>query len=80
MFSVLAFMLLSYFEAILARLSNSAEQIISAVVLVLPRLFGAFFGVFGLIKSESRKWIAITEIVLNGIFTAFMKFVLSFAG
>ena len=79
-FSVVALVLLTVFEASLAGISTSAERIISLILLVLPGLAGVAFGVLSLIKKESRKWIAIAGILLNGLFAAFMTFVLSFAG
>jgi len=79
-FSVLALTLLSVFEAVLIGLSTSAERFISFFLLVLPGLAGVVFGVLGVAKNESQKWIAITGIILNGLFAAFMTFVLSFAG
>jgi len=79
-FSILALLLLTLFESALAGLSTSTERIISIVLLVLPSLAGVVFGVLGLVKKESRKWISIIGTLLNGIFAAFMTFVLSFAG
>ena len=79
-FSVLALLLLSFFEKALSGLSISAERTFSIVLLVVPGLAGIVLGVMGVVKNESRKWLAITGIILNGLFAAFMTFVLLFAG
>lgn len=80
LFSVLALLLLTLFETALAGLTTSTERIIGVFLLVLPGLIGIVFGVLGIFKSESRKWLAVTGIVLNGFFAAFMTFMLLFAG
>lgn len=79
-FSVLALLLLSVFESALVGLSITTERIISVLLLILPGLAGVAFGILGLVGNESRKWLAITGILLNGLFTMFMTFVLSLAG
>jgi hypothetical protein len=80
LFSVGAFLLLTLFESTLSGLPLSLERIISFVSLVLPGLVGVLFGVLGIVYKESRKWIAITGGLLNGLFATFITFVLSFAG
>lgn len=78
--AIVALVLLTLFESMLLGLSISAERIISFVLLVVPALTGIVFGLLGILKKESRKWIAIIGILLNGLFAIFMIFVLSFAG
>jgi len=79
-FSVLALLLLSFFEKALSGLSISTERTFSIVLLVLPGLVGIVLGAMGVVKKESWRWLAITGFVLNVLFVAFMTFVLLFAG
>jgi len=79
-FSVLALLLLSFFEKALSGLSISAERTFSIVLLVLPGLAGIVLGAMGVVKNESRRWLAVIGIILNVLFTAFMTFVLLFSG
>ena len=79
-FAIIALLLLTYFEAAFIGISTFTERMISIVLLVLPGLTGVVFGVFGAVKKEPRKWVAIAGIVLNGLFTTFMILILSFAG
>ena len=78
--SIVALLLLSYFESAFSGLSTSIERIVSFILLVLPGIAGVVFGVLGLVKKEPQKWIAILGVILNGLFVMFMLFVLSFAG
>jgi hypothetical protein len=78
--AIAALLLLTLFESMLLGLSTSAERIISFVLLVVPALIGVVLGILSMVKKESRKWIAITGILLNGLFALFMTFLLSFAG
>ena len=78
--SIVALLLLSYFESAFSGLSTSIERIVSFILLVLPGIAGVVFGVLGLVKKEPQKWIAILGVILNGLFAMFMLFVLSFAG
>jgi hypothetical protein len=79
-FSVISLLLLTFFESSLSGLTASVERLISLLLLVLPGLAGVVFGVLGVVKKEPRKWIAISGVLINGLFAAFMTFVLSFAG
>ena len=78
--SIVALLLLSYFESAFSGLSTSIERIVSFILLVLPEIAGVVFGILGLVKKEPQKWIAILGVILNGLFAMFMLFVLSFAG
>ena len=80
LFSVFALLLLTLFETVLAGLATSTERIIGVFLLVIPGLIGIVFGALGIFKNESRKWLAVTGVILNGLFAAFMTFVLLFAG
>jgi hypothetical protein len=78
--SVLFLLLLTLFESLLSGMSFTAEKAISALLLVLPGLIGLGFGVLSIARKESRRWIAILGILLNGLFALFHLFVISFAG
>ena len=78
--SVIFLILLTLFEAALLNLSLSAERIISTLLLILPGIMGIVYGVLGVVRKETKVWIAYLGIVLNGLFVLFHAFVLSFAG
>jgi hypothetical protein len=78
--SVLFLILLTLFESSLTGLSLMAERTISLLLLVLPALLGIVFGIMSLVRKESRRWLGILGILLNGLFAAFHLFLLSFAG
>ena len=78
--SVLFLVLLTLFESLLSGTSLTAEKAISALLLVLPGVIGVAFGILSIIRKESRLWMAILGILLNGLFALFHIFVLSFAG
>jgi hypothetical protein len=56
------------------------ERIISALFLVVPGIIGVILGIMSLTRKESRPWVAILGVLLNGAFALFHIFVLSFAG
>lgn len=78
--SVLFLVLLTLFESSLAGVSITAERVISFLLLVLPGIIGIVFGVMGIVRKESRVWIAYLGILLNALFAIFHLFVLLFAG
>ena len=78
--SVLFLVLLTIFESLLSGMSLAAEKAISILLLVLPGVIGVAFGILGIIRKESRLWMAILGILLNGFFALFHIFVISFAG
>ena len=78
--SVLFLLFLTVFESSLAGLSLTAERAISALLLVLPAVIGAVFGIRSITRKESRAWVAILGVVLNVLFALFFIFLLSFAG
>ena len=78
--SVIFLVLITLFESVLLNLSVSVERIISALLLILPGLMGIVYGVFGVVRKETKVWVAYLGIVLNGLFVLFHAFVLSFAG
>jgi hypothetical protein len=78
--SVLFLLLLTLFEASLSGLSLTAEKAISALLLVLPGVIGVVFGILSIIRKESKLWMAILGVLLNGLFALFHVFVISFAG
>ena len=78
--SALFLILLTLFESSLAGLSLAVEKILILLLLVLPALIGVVFGVLSFTRKESKPWIAILGILLNGLFALFHLFLLSFAG
>jgi|RhiMetdeSRZDD1v2_1073273.scaffolds.fasta_scaffold19065_4 hypothetical protein len=78
--SALFLILLTLFESSLAGLSLAVEKILSLLLLVLPAVIGVVFGVLSFTRKESRPWLGIFGILLNGLFALFHLFLLSFAG
>jgi len=78
--SVLFLLLLTLFESSFSGMSLTAEKVISALLLVLPGLIGAIFGVLSIIRKEPKLWMAILGTLLNALFALFHIFVISFAG
>lgn len=78
--SVVFLVLLTLFESSLTGLPAIAERIFSIVLLVSPGVIGILLGVMGIVRKETRSWIAYLGILLNAIFALFHLFVLSFAG
>lgn len=78
--SVVFLVLLTLFESSLTGLPAIAERIFSIVLLISPGVIGILLGVMGIIRKETRSWIAYLGILLNAIFALFHLFVLSFAG
>ncbi len=78
--STLFLVLLTLFESSLTGLSLTAERTISLLLLVFPALLGIVFGIMSIVRKESRRWLGILGILLNGLFAAFHLFLLSFAG
>ena len=72
--------LLTLFESSLVGLSTTTERVISFLLLVLPGIIGIMFGILGVTRKESKRWIAYIGILLNTLFVLFHLFVLSFAG
>lgn len=78
--SVLFLLLLTLFESSLSGMSLTTEKGMSALLLVLPGVLGIVFGFMGLIRKESKRWMAILGILMNALFALFHLFVISFAG
>jgi len=78
--SLLFLVLLTLFESLLSGLSLTAERVISALLLVLPGLFGIVLGVLSMLRKEPRVWVAILGVILNALFVLFQTAVLFFAG
>lgn len=78
--SVLFLILLTLFESLLSGMSLTGERVISALLLVLPGVIGIVFGVLSMLRKESRVWVAILGVILNGLFVLFQTAVLFFAG
>jgi hypothetical protein len=73
-------LVLTFFESSLSGISITMERIISALFLVVPGIIGVILGIMSLTRKESRPWVAILGVLLNGAFALFHIFVLSFAG
>lgn len=78
--SIVFLILLTFFESSLVGLSDATEQVISLLLLVLPGVIGVVFGVSGILRRESKIWIAYAGVLLNTLFALFQLFVISFAG
>ena len=78
--SVVFLILITWFESLLTSLSVATERVVSFLLLVLPGIIGIGFGVMGIVRKESRTWIAYLGSLLNALFALFHLFVLSFAG
>ena len=78
--SVLFLVLLTVFEASLSGLSLTLERVISVLLLILPGIIGAVFGILGILRKEPKLWMAILGVLLNTLFALFFIFLLSFAG
>jgi len=79
-FSIVFLILLTLFETSLVGLDMTTERIISLLLLVLPGVIGAVYGVLGVVRKEPKIWIAYLGILLNALFALFQLFVISFAG
>lgn len=78
--AVLFLLTLTLFESAFLGISPGAERVISILLLVLPTALGVIFGVMSLARKEGRVALAITGILLNGLFMLFHLFVVLFAG
>ena len=78
--SAIFLLLLTLLESSLSGLSLTAERILSFLLLVIPAVIGVLLGVMSLRRKESKPWLAIFGIMLNGLFALFHIFVISFAG
>lgn len=78
--SIIFLLVLTFFESSLSGISITMERIISALFLVVPGIIGVILGIMSLAHKESRPWVAILGVLLNGVFALFHIFVLSFAG
>jgi len=78
--SVIFLILLTLFESTFSGMSLTVERIVSLILLVLPGVIGAAFGVLSIMRKEPGRWLAILGILLNVLFALFHVFVISFAG
>jgi len=78
--SILFLILITVFEYLLSGFSNTAERILSLVLLVGPGFVGVVIGVLGVLRKEPRLWMAYLGILLNGLYALFQLLVISFAG
>jgi len=61
-------------------LNTTSERLLSLLLLVIPGIIGVVYGVLGIVRKESKIWIAYLGILLNVLFALFHLFVVSFAG
>jgi len=78
--AIVFLVLLTLFETALVGLTITTERIISLLLLVLPGIVGVVYGVLGIVRKESRVWVAYLGIFLNALFALFQLLVISFAG
>ena len=78
--SVIFLILLTLFESTFSGMSLTVERIVSVILLVLPGVIGAAFGVLSIIRKGPGRWLAILGILLNVLFALFHVFVIAFAG
>lgn len=78
--SIMFLILLTLFETALVGLTITTERMISLLLLVLPGIIGVIYGILGVVRKESKMWIAYLGILLNVVFALFQLFVISFAG
>jgi hypothetical protein len=78
--SVVFLVLLTLLESSLIGIPMTVERVISFLLLVLPGLIGILLAVMGIVRKESKTWIAWLGVLLNALFAFFHLFVLSFAG
>ena len=78
--SVTFLVALTLFESSLISISSVSERIMGFLLLVLPGIIGIVFGVTGIVRKESKIWIAWLGILLNILFALFHTLVLLFAG
>ncbi len=71
---------LTLFETSLVGLPITIERMISLLLLVLPGVAGVVCGFLGIVRKESKVWVAYLGILLNVLFALFQLFVISFAG
>lgn len=78
--SLFLLVLLTLFESSLSGLSTTAERLLSALLLVLPAVLGAVFGVLSILRREASRGMAVLGLAMNSLFALFHIFVLTFAG
>ena len=78
--SVMFLIFLTLSESLLTGLSVTAERTVSFLLLVMPGIIGVVFGILGIVRKETKAWIAYLGILLNTLFGLFHLLVLSFAG
>ncbi len=78
--SVVLWMMLTLFESALVGMSLTAERLVTFLLLVLPAGIGTVLGVASLVRRDTHTWLAITAVLLNGLFALFHLVLLMFAG
>jgi hypothetical protein len=78
--SILLLVAWTNFESVLTGMSSGVERFITFLMLVLPATVGVILGILSLRRREGRAGMAITGIVLNGLFALFHLALVLFAG
>lgn len=78
--SILFLVAWTNFESALTGMSSGVERFITFLMLVLPAAAGVILGIMSLIRREGRAGMAVTSIVLNGLFALFHLALVLFAG
>ena len=78
--SILFLIGLTAFESVLTGTALGVERLIAFLLLVLPAVIGAVFGILSLIRREGRIALAVMGVVLNSLFALFHLAVILFSG
>ena len=78
--SIVLLVVFTVFESALAQTSIGVERLITFLLFVLPSGAGAVLGGMSLIRREGQVLLAITGIILNGLFALFHLLIVMVAG
>ena len=78
--SAVLLVVITVFESSLTGLSAAAERILTFLLLILPAVIGALFGILSLSHKEKQPWLALSGVVLNTLFALFHLMIILFAG
>jgi hypothetical protein len=78
--SVIVLVLYTMFESAMANTSLGAERLITFILFVLPAGAGAVLGGMSLARKEGRTLLAVTGLILNGLFALFHLMIVLIAG
>ncbi len=78
--SVIILVFFTVFESAMANTSLRVERLITFVLFVLPAGAGAVLGGMSLARTEGRIALAVTSLILNGVFALFHLMIVLIAG